>query len=219
MMNIQKKIYAGCFALYMVFLASPAFAQQTSYMDEVRGLGSVAGQGLACEASKYETFEMIARTIMITKAVSDSMQEQGMYAYNEEKANAYMSKQFDGFYDCPRIARMFNKQEIFKATLYNDGTIKMPNGEVLTPRQPYDVNFVYKKNSNEKAELQAMYDGGKATVSASSIKADGVEGVQGDRKAKATKPRNVNMSGNKINTTTNAVKEDDSVRRISRRRR
>ncbi len=144
-----------------ILVSGNVAAQAVSYTDEVKALGAVAGQGLACGSSKYDTFEMLARAIMITKAASNSIQEQAMYRYNEEKANAYVSKQFDGFYDCEVINRRFDNQEIFQATLYRDGTIKMPDGKILTPRQPYDVTLLYSKDKKEKIDAQAIYDGKK----------------------------------------------------------
>ena len=83
-----------------------------------------------------------------------------MYAYNEEKANAYISKQMDGMYNCAEINRRFDNQEIFNATLYADGTIKMPDGKIITPRQPYDASVIYKKDDEQKIRAQAIYDKG-----------------------------------------------------------
>lgn len=146
---------------FSAFFASNAYAQMP-YIEEVRALGAVAGQGLACGASKYSTFEMLARAILISKAPSDDMQAKAMYSYNEEKANAYFSKQMDGFYECEQINRRFNNQDIFSASLYADGTIKMPDGTIVTPRQPYDATLIYDKKRNESIKAQAIYSGNKA---------------------------------------------------------
>ncbi len=150
---------------------------QMPYIEEVRALGSVAGQGLACGASKYDTFELLARAILISKAPGDSVQAQGMYAYNEEKANAYMSKQFDGFYECAEINRRFDNQGIFQAVLYADGTIKMPDGKIITPRQPYDASQIYQKNDKIREDLKAIYNGSdKTKIGEIKIKPTGNEG-------------------------------------------
>ena len=154
----MKRFFLGL-GLGTIFLPTIALAQM-SYLDEVRALGAVSGQGLACGASKYDSFELLARAILITKAPNDSFQAQGMYAYNEEKANAYMSKQMDGMYNCAEINRRFDNQEIFNATLYADGTIKMPDGKIITPRQPYDASVIYKKDDEQKIRAQTIYDRG-----------------------------------------------------------
>ena len=46
--------------LVFLVLATPVSAQM-AYEDEARALGAVAGQGLACGSSKYDTFELLAR--------------------------------------------------------------------------------------------------------------------------------------------------------------
>jgi len=128
-----------------------------TYMDEVKALGAVAGQGLACGSTRIDTFEMIARTILITKAKSNAEQAAGMRAYNDEKANAYISKQLDGFYECPQIVRRFDNQDVFKVKIYADGTIQMPDGALYTPRAPYDVTAVGKENSGQQKQAQKIY--------------------------------------------------------------
>lgn len=130
----------------LVLLLNAATARSAEpYLEEVKALGIVSGQGLACGASKFDTFEMLARAILITKASSDRQQAEGMRVYNEAKADAYISKQMDGFFECAQINRRFDNQLIFRATLYADGTIKMPDGQIFTPRNPYDATLVYKK--------------------------------------------------------------------------
>ena len=129
-----------------------------SYMDEVKALGAVAGQGLACKSTRLDTFEMIARTILITKARSDAEQAAGMRAYNEEKANAYISKQLDGFYECSQIVRRFDNQDIFSVKIYADGTIQMPSGALYAPRAPYDVSAIAEQNSHQQEHAQQIYE-------------------------------------------------------------
>lgn len=142
----------------LVLLLNAATARSAEpYLEEVKALGIVSGQGLACGASKFDTFEMLARAILITKASSDHQQAEGMRVYNEAKADAYISKQMDGFFECAQINRRFDNQLIFRATLYADGTIKMPDGQIFTPRNPYDATLVYKKGDNGRSEAERIY--------------------------------------------------------------
>ena len=154
------------FLFFGVFLSVSVRAQeiialqdnsQVTYMDEVKALGAVAGQGLACGSTRIDTFEMIARVILITKARSDTEQAAGMRAYNEEKANAYVSKQMDGMFECRDIVRRFDNQDIFNVKIYADGTIQMPDGSLFTPRAPYDVTAVNSKDNNQKKHAQEIY--------------------------------------------------------------
>lgn len=134
------------------------FAQELpTYLEEMQSLGAVAGQGLACQASKYETFEMIARALLVTKATSDEEQEAGMRAYNEYKANAFVSKLEENLSGCNRIASQFDSQKIFKSVIYGDGSIKLPDGKIIEPRQAYDVTLVYQKDPEARNKYIALY--------------------------------------------------------------
>ncbi len=143
-----------------LLLSVPARAQTVGYIDEVKTLGYIAGQGMACGASKFQTFEMLARAILITKAPSNKMQAKAMYAYNNAKADGYFAKQADGFFECDDINRRFDDQPIYQATLYADGSIKMPDGKIFTPRQPYDATLLY-QDRNDRMNAQKIYDRGK----------------------------------------------------------
>lgn len=163
---------------YLAFLISFLFSAQAfaqmPYMEEMRALGAIAGQGLACGSTKYDTFELLARAILLTKSPTDKLQKDAIYAYSEEKANVYMSKEIDGFYDCTAIVRRFDNQEIFKAVLYADGTLKMPDGNILTPRQPYDASMIYKKKSNSLKEAKAIYNGKEAKILKVNVRDDAI---------------------------------------------
>lgn len=143
-----------------LLLSASARAQAVGYIDEVKTLGYIAGQGMACGASKFQTFEMLARAILITKAPNNKMQAEAMYAYNNAKADGYFAKQADGFFECDDINRRFDNQPIYQATLYADGSIKMPDGKIFTPRQPYDATLLY-QDRNDRMNAQKIYDRGK----------------------------------------------------------
>ena len=166
--------------LLLPALSLPAGAAraQMPYIEEVRALGAIAGQGLACGSSKYDTFELLARAILLTKSPTDKLQNDAIYAYSEEKANAYMSKELDGFYECAEINRRFDNQEIFKAVLYADGTIKMPDGQILTPRKPYDARLIY-KNNKDRETAKAIYNGTQATITKVNVQDDAIARANG----------------------------------------
>lgn len=171
----MKKYILYLFLTVFVFISEAKAQAQVSYAEEAKALGAIAGQGMSCGAEMYETYEMLARAILITKASSDYMQEQGMRIYSEEKANTFVSKQFDGGYDCASIKRRFNNQDIFNITLYSDGTIKMPDGQIFTPRTPYDVTLVYQKGGKDVDSAKAIYGGAKDNVKNAQISAQGID--------------------------------------------
>lgn len=142
----------------LIFLAREVkAAPQPTYIEEVQGLGYIAGEGLACDASKYDTYEMIARAFLVSKARSDAEQKKGMDAYNEAKANAFVLKMKDGLSGCDFIAENFNHQKIFKTVIYGDGTLKMPDGKIIKPRHAYDVTLVYTKDPEMREKMMKMY--------------------------------------------------------------
>lgn len=187
---------------FFSFLISAAVTLPTQaqmpYIEEVRALGSIAGQGMACGSSKYPTFEMLARAVILTKAPNNRMMNDGVYAYNEEKANSFLSKQMDGFYECPLIVKHFDNQEIFNITLYADGTLKMPDGKIITPKTPYDASQLYSQDSKEIETAQKIYDKAALKGSPSQIKAT-VTSTRPDsrpRYDKAVQPPAVITTGN-----------------------
>ncbi len=154
----MKKIWLSL----LLLSATPAFAQMP-YMEEAKALGILAGQGLACEASKYKTFELLARAIILTKSPSDSQQNAALKAFLEKKADIFVAKQLDNFADCANIAQRFDNQAIFQATLYADGTIKMPDGQILTPRKPYDASAIYDFKAQDLQHANAIYNSPKGS--------------------------------------------------------
>lgn len=125
---------------------------QVSYYEEAKALGIIAGQGLACNASRYDRFETLARAILLTKAPSESALQEALYTYNSQKAEIYLAKRMDAGYLCGETRRLFDNQDIFNITLYADGTLRMPDGEIITPKRPYDSSQIYASASNQNLE-------------------------------------------------------------------
>lgn len=128
------------------------------YIEEVKDLGYISGEGVACGAKRYPSYETVARAYLVSAAKSNEEQSRGMYAYNEAKASAFMRIRRSGNFDCAEILERFDKQKIFKTKLYKNGTLKMPDGKVIKPRQAYDATKVYDKTYNEKKYLEDMYE-------------------------------------------------------------
>ena len=170
--------------LALLVIATPLRAQM-SYEDEARALGIVAGQGLACGSSKYDTFELLARAIILTKSPSDALQNKALKIFTEEKANVFVTQQLNKFADCPNIVKRFDVQDIFQATLYGDGTIKMPDGQILTPRVPYDASMIYDRKSNDRQRATAIYNQDKSHIKKVEFKDASMQAGNQIRPAKA----------------------------------
>jgi hypothetical protein len=128
-----------------------------SYLDEVYSLGSVAGQGLACQARKYDEYELLARAIMIGKAQNAEQQKEGIQQYNTGKAEAFMAMEDENFAACDEVNAEFDNQKIFKSTLYSDGRIKLYDGTMITPRKSYNAARLYEKDPDAFAKADAAY--------------------------------------------------------------
>lgn len=152
---------------------------QMPYLEEIKALGTISGQGMACGSAKFDTFEMLARAIMLTKSPGSSTLNNAVYEYNEAKANSYISKQMDGFYQCAMIIDRFDNQEIFKTVLYADGTLKMPDGTIIRPREPYDATLIHAANQNTHIEAKAIYDGAASNLP-DNIPAPKIESIRSD---------------------------------------
>ena len=153
---MAKKFFSVLIASVFIINIVQA-AEQPTYLEEAKALGSVAGQGLACRAKKYHKFELLARAIVVSKAKSDKMQEDGLRTFNEAKAGAFMEVFGENFSDCDEIVYAFNRKKIFEATLYRNGKIKMPDGTLVVPRKAYDVSKLYKRDPQVFARAEETY--------------------------------------------------------------
>ena len=145
--------------LFLILLISvkPLFAD-SDYIESVQTLGYVSGEGIACGATQYQAYETIARAYLVSSAKSDKEQAQGMLKYNQAKATAYMNKRENGLYDCAAVRERFGHQKLLKSKLYKNGTIKLPDGKVVKPRNKYDATLLYDKSVDEKTKLDKFYD-------------------------------------------------------------
>lgn len=142
----------------IVILCLTASSVWADYLEDVKNLGYVSGEGIACNAPRYRSYELVARAYLVSSAKSDQEQSEGMYAYNTAKAEAFIKKRKEGLYDCEEVRESFEKQPIFQTKLYKNGKLKMPDGKVIIPRQNYDVTQLYDINSDERQHLNEHYD-------------------------------------------------------------
>ncbi len=150
------KLKIGLF-IAMWVVVSQAYATD-NYLEDIKTLGYISGEGLACGADRYPSYELVARAYMVSSARSDQEQAEGMYAYNEAKARAYMNKRREGLMGCEDVKIRFSKQKIFNSTLYKDGRLKMPDGKIIKPRKAYDPRLLYNRDEDERSRLNAYYD-------------------------------------------------------------
>ncbi len=131
---MKKFIALFCISLCISFNA------EASYVDEMEELGTMAGIGLACKASKFETFEMISAAILRAKATSQKQENKGIIAYNTAKANSYTKQINSKLMPCNEVKSRFDNQQIFETVIYKNGTVTTPDGKTISPRIAYDVS-------------------------------------------------------------------------------
>jgi len=144
--------------LWTMFLFIISSSAQADYLDDVRNFGYISGTGIACGARGYKSYETLARAYLVSAAQSDQEQAEGMYEYNTAKAEAYLRQRHSGLFACEDINERFNSQKIFQAKLYKNGTIKMPDGKIIRPRQEYDATLLYDRTKDEREILNTYYE-------------------------------------------------------------
>lgn len=147
--------------IYTLFICALIYANNSfasDYIEDMKNLGYVSGEGLACGAQKYPSYETIARAYLISSAKSDKEQADGMYTYNAAKVRGYMRKKNSGLVGCEEVNIRFNNQKILQSKLYKNGTIKLPDGKIIKPRQEYDASLVYDKTEDERSKINALYN-------------------------------------------------------------
>ena len=147
-----------CATLLLGFVGATAVsAKPITYQEEMYALGAVSGQGLACKSSKYHQFELLARAIIVGKAPNAAVQQDGFDRYAAGQASAFVAAEESNFADCAEIIKRFDNQPIFKSVLYSDGRLKMPDGTLIKPRQPYDASKLYVKDPQAFIKFDETY--------------------------------------------------------------
>lgn len=157
----MKNLFITIAAVALIYPLANAKAEISTYIEEMQGLGELSGMGLACNASKYDQFELLARAYLRSKATSDEEEEKGLREYTRAKVNYYRATQMNNFADCAQTRQIFDDQMIFKSVLYGDGTIKTPDGKIITPREPYDARKLYIKDPEIYQKIKEIQDTAK----------------------------------------------------------
>jgi hypothetical protein len=142
---------------FFLFLGISSVKAESDYLESVKSLGYISGEGLACNVATYPAYEHLARAYLVSSARSDEEQGQGMYQYNQAKVRAYLRERRESRANCAEVTYRFNNQKILKAKLKKNGTLIMPDGKVITPRQKYDATLLYDKTEDEAGRLDAQY--------------------------------------------------------------
>lgn len=111
-----------------------------SYLSEMGELGTMAGIGMACDASKFDAYEMISVAIIRARAKNDRQEAEGAVAYSQAKADSYYDQTKNTIMPCNYVNQRFNTQQIFETVIYKDGAVTTPDGKTFKPRKPYNIS-------------------------------------------------------------------------------
>ena len=125
------------FLLLSMSLACTAFARSSTLqnMTDAQQLGTWAGLALACNGgNKLDDFEFIASRIIGNQATSDEERNKSFKEYAEEKLRAYNLQRKNPTTPCNQVLEHFDGLSIFRAVVYDDGSVKLPDGKILSSK-------------------------------------------------------------------------------------
>ena len=139
-------------ALFLMFLFLPVICQAQSRtangLTDAEKLAILAGAAQACQADrdKLINYEVIVSRILVNPTTSEQEETAVLTAYARKKFQVFNEQKAAPEMDCAEVLRRFDNLEIFKSVVYQDGTVKLPDGKVIKPKRP-----VVTANDNKSA--------------------------------------------------------------------
>ena len=136
---MKKGVLSLFFAIVFGYaLSSSAQVARTARgLSESEQLGITAGTALACNAgAKLDDFELIASRIIANQAPTAEVEKEEYTKFAQAKLRAYREQKDDPQMTCGEVLASFRRLPIFRAVMYADGGVKMPNGSFLKPLRP-----------------------------------------------------------------------------------
>lgn len=106
--------------------ATPALADEAEMMGTIAGAAEVCGAG-----QKLDDYEVIAGNILLNKTYTKDAQRSAIFNYALGKTKGRKKQELLPVMSCDDFLAYFNNMDIFKATVYADGTVKLTDGTVL----------------------------------------------------------------------------------------
>ncbi|MBP5161014.1 MAG: hypothetical protein ILP11_03090 [Alphaproteobacteria bacterium] len=131
------------FLLIGLSLSGAVFARSHTLqnMSDAQQLGAWAGMALACNAgNKLDDFELIASRIIGNQAASDEDRAKAFKEYAAEKLRTYNLQRKMPTDPCDQVLAHFDDLPIFRSEVYQDGSVKLPDGKVIPANQKQPQN-------------------------------------------------------------------------------
>lgn len=127
------------FLLIGLSLSGAVFARSSTLqnMTEAQQLGTWAGLALACNAgNKLDEFEFIASRIIGNQAATAEERTTSFKEYATEKLRTYNLQRKTPTESCEQVLAHFDDLPIFRSTVEQDGSVRLPDGKVISATQP-----------------------------------------------------------------------------------
>lgn len=136
----------------LVPFISQAQSRTGNGLTDAEKLAILSGAAQACQADqdKLINYEVIVSRILVNPTTSEQEETAVLTAYARKKFQVFNEQKSAPEMDCDEVLRRFDNLEIFKSVVYQDGTIKLPDGKVIKPVRPIVVENVDTPTSDNK---------------------------------------------------------------------
>lgn len=133
---MKKNIWILSFLILTVPSVCFSASRTLNGIPENEQLGMMAGLALACNAGGLlDDYELIASRIMANPAVTKQEELSLFRGYAQAKLKAYKEQKNAPEVSCGEVLDRFSRLPIFQSVVYADGTVKLPDGKVITPKR------------------------------------------------------------------------------------
>ena len=123
-----------------LLLTTPTLAQSRTSkgLTEAEKLAITAGAAQACGADtdKLKNYEVIASRILVNQTATEKEETAALTAYARKKFEVYSEQKKAPEMYCSEVLNRFDNLPIFQSTVYQDGTLKLPDGKIIKPIRP-----------------------------------------------------------------------------------
>lgn len=130
----------GILLLSALLLNTSALAESRTSkgLTDAEKFAIMAGAAQACNADqdKLINYEVIVSRILVNPTKSSQEETAALTAYARKKFQVYTEQKQKPEMACDEVLRRFDNQPIFKAVVYQDGTVKLPDGKTIKPERP-----------------------------------------------------------------------------------
>lgn len=114
----------------------------------------LAGAAQACHADedKLINYEVIISRVLVNPTSSEAEETAVLTAYARKKFQVYNEQKAAPEMDCSEVLHRFDNLEIFKSVVFEDGTVKLPDGKIIKPKRPVLSPKSLKKGKTDSAD-------------------------------------------------------------------